>query len=159
MLEFNGTAIILAISFIIFVILENFIFYSPMKKVLDERDEYIAGNEQEADKNYSAAQLLVDEKDTKIAQAKAQSAQLLNEASAKTQEQFDVAVKQAKLNSNEKVDEIKKNLESEKQQAQEILRKEIATYASCIISKILKKDVVIANVNDEIVEKALRGEL
>ena len=45
MLEFNGTAIVLAISFVIFVILENFIFYKPLKKILDERENYIADNE------------------------------------------------------------------------------------------------------------------
>ena len=159
MLEFNGTAIIIAISFVIFVILENYIFYAPMKKTLDERNNYILENEQEADKNISAAQTLVQEKDEKIAKAKVQSASLLNETSLKTQEKFDSSVREAKIASNKNIENIKKNLEEEKLQAQNVLKKEIGVYASAIISKILKKDVIVVNVNDEIVEKAMRGEL
>ena len=48
MLEFNGTGIIIAISFIIFVIIENFIFYAAMRKTLEDRADYIANNEKDA---------------------------------------------------------------------------------------------------------------
>lgn len=159
MLEFNGTAIVLAISFVIFVILENVIFYKPMKKVLDERENYIADNEKSANDNLSTAQALVEEKDQKIAEAKGKSSQLLNETSLKTQEKFDAAVKDAKQNSNSKLEELKNNLEAEKLAAQDELKKEIGTYAANIISKILKKDVSMVNLQDEVIEKALRGEL
>ncbi|MCQ2957533.1 MAG: hypothetical protein MJ180_01370 [Candidatus Gastranaerophilales bacterium] len=159
MLEFNGTTIVIAISFILFVIIENLIFYKPMKKTLEERANYISGNEQDAQKNLSEAKSLVDEKDKKIANAKGRSSQILNEASIKSQENFDVAVKQAKRNSNSKIEEVKKNLEDEKVAVQNELRKEIGTHAATIISKILKKDVAVVNVNDEIVDKAMRGEL
>ena len=159
MLEFNGTTIVIAISFILFVIIENLIFYRPMKKTLEERANYISGNEQDAQKNLSEAKSLVDEKDKKIANAKGRSSQILNEASIKSQENFDVAVKQAKQNSNSKIEEVKKNLEDEKVAVQNELRKEIGTHAATIISKILKKDVAVVNVNDEIVDKAMRGEL
>ena len=159
MLEFNGTAIVLAISFVIFVILENVIFYKPMKKVLDERENYIADNEKSASDNLTTAQNLVEEKDKKIAEAKGKSSQLLNETSLKTQEKFDAAVKDAKQNSNAKLDELKNNLEEEKTAAQDELKKEIGTYAANIISKILKKEVSMVNVQDEVIEKALRGEL
>ena len=159
MLEFNGTAIVLAISFVIFVILENLIFYKPMKKVLDERENYITDNEKSASDNLTTAQTLVEEKDKKIAEAKGKSSQLLNETSLKTQEEFDVAVKDAKQNSNAKLDELKNNLEEEKVTVQDELKKEIGAYAANIISKILKKEVSMVNVKDEVIEKALRGEL
>ena len=42
MIELNGTSIVLAISFVIFVILLNFLFYKPMKRVMEERTKYTA---------------------------------------------------------------------------------------------------------------------
>ena len=159
MLEFNGTAIVLAISFVIFVILENFIFYRPMRKVLEERAAYIEKNSKEADKNYNDAQSLVEEKDKKISDAKGKSAQLLNETSLKTQAEFDSSIKEAKKNSNSKIEEIKKNLEIEKIEAQKALRNEIGLHAASIVSKILKKEVAMVNVSDEILDKAMKGEL
>ena len=159
MLEFNGTTVVIAISFILFVILENLIFFRPMKKTLSERASYINGNEDDAKKHNEEAKSLIDEKDKKIANAKGRSSKLLNETSLKTQENFDVAVKQAKKDSIAKIEDIKTNLETEKIQVQNELKKEIGSHAASIISKILKKDVSVINVNDEIIDKALRGEL
>ena len=159
MLEFNGTFIVLAISFVIFVILENFIFYRPLKKVMDERADYISQNEIKADEDSSAAKNLIDEKDEKIADAKSKSAKILSDANAKTQEKFDNEIRLAKQNSNNILNEEKIKLEEEKNQVKNELKKEIGGYASDIISKILKKEVAVVNVSDEILEKALRGEL
>ena len=159
MLEFNGTFIVLAISFVIFVILENFIFYRPLKKVIDERADYIRQNEVLADESYVSAQNLIDEKDEKLAQARAKSAQLLGDTNQKVQEKFDVAVKEAKKNSNDLLNEAKSQLEEEKIKVTSDLKKEVGAYASDIISKILNRQVSVVNVNDEVVEKAMRGEL
>ena len=159
MLEFNGTAIVLAISFVVFVILENFIFYRPLKKVMDERADYIRQNEMKADENSSAAKNLIEEKDEKIANAKSKSAKILSDANAKTQEKFDKEIRLAKQNSNNILNEEKIKLEEEKNLVKNELKKEIGGYASDIISKILKKEVAVVNVSDEILEKAMRGEL
>lgn len=159
MLEFNGTAIVLAISFVIFVLLENFIFYRPLKKVIKERTDYIRENENLADKSYCAAKTLVEQKDKKISQAKAKSAEILNNTNIQTQEKFDSAIKEAKLNSNKHLEDNKNKLDEESISAQNALKKEIGVYASDIISKILRKDVSVVNVSDEVVEKAMRGEL
>lgn len=159
MLEFNGTFIVLAISFVIFVVLENFIFYRPLKKVIDERTAYIKENEALADESSSAAQNLVNEKDGKIAQAKEESSQMIEALNSKEQEKFDLMLKEAKQNSNKSLDEAKTKLEEEKNIAENELKKEIGVYASDIISKILKKEVSVVNLNDEMLEKAMRGEL
>ena len=159
MLEFNGTFIILAISFVIFVALENVIFYRPLKKILRERADYIKGNETFAGESYTAMQSLIAQKDEKIAKAREKSSVLLNDTNAKAQEEFDIAIKEAKQNSNKYLNETQVQLEEEKIQVKNELKKEIGIYASDIISKILKKDISVININDEVVEKALRGEL
>ena len=159
MLEFNGTAIVLAISFIIFVVLENFIFYRPLKKTMDERAQYIAQNETSADEDYSAANILINKKDEKIADAQGKSSEILNATAARVQEEFDNTVKNLKTNSNKSVDEMKAALVQEKVVVKDNLKNDIGAYASEIISKILKKDVSVVNVNDDIVDRAMRGEL
>ncbi|MCR4880612.1 MAG: hypothetical protein K6A44_01485 [bacterium] len=159
MLEFNGTAIVLAISFVIFVILENLIFYRPLKRVMNERADYIKKNEDSADASYNAAQTLAAQKDEKIAEAQGKSAQILNDTNLKTQEKFDVALREAKQNSNNVINDTQNTLAEEKKQVEQELKNEIGNYASEIISKILKKDVAVVNVNDEVIQKAMRGEL
>ena len=82
MIELNGTSIVLAISFVIFVILLNFLFYKPMKKVMEERAKYIQDNKNDADTDNSKTQKLIEEKNTKIAEAKKQSFDHLNQTFA-----------------------------------------------------------------------------
>lgn len=159
MLEFNGTAIVIAISFIVFVILENFIFYKPMQKMFKERENYITENETEAEKNLSQIQALIDEKDKKLATANKESAKLLNDASLEYQEKYDAAVSEAKAKSNEKINNLKEQLEEEKKSVQQALKQDIGMHAATIVSKILKKEVAMVNVNDEILDKAMKGEL
>ena len=159
MLEFNGTFIVLGISFVIFVILENFIFYRPMKNVLSQRAEYIRENESSADKSYKAASDLIEQRNKKISDAQEKSAKILNESINKEQEKFDSAVKEAKNNSNNEIVQMQEKLSQEQTMAKNELKKEIGIFASEIISKILKKEVSVVNLNDEVIEKAMRGEL
>ena len=159
MLEFNGTAIVLAISFVIFVVLENFIFYRPLKKTMDERAQYIAQNETAADEDYCTANVLINQKDEKIADAQGKSSEILNATATRVQEEFDTTVKNMKTKSNKSLDDMKTALLQEKAVVKDNLKNDIGAYASEIISKILKKDVSVVNVNDDIVDRAMRGEL
>ena len=159
MLEFNGTALVLGISFVIFVILENFIFYRPMKKVLSQRAEYISENETSAGESYKAANDLIEQRDKKISDAHEKSAKILNNSANKEQEKFDSAIKEAKDSSNSEIAQLEEKLSQEKTLVKNELKKEIGVFASEIISKILKKEVSVVNINDEVIEKAMRGEL
>jgi len=159
MLEFNGTTIVIAISFIIFVILENFIFYRPMKKTLDERAKYIAENEQETDKNTSITKSLLEEKDNKISEARSKSATIVNETSLKSQNDYAIAIKNAKEASHNEVNNAKIIINQSKVDVQNTLHSQVGDFASAIVSKILKEDTTLVNVSDEMIDKALRGEL
>jgi len=159
MLEFNGTAIVLAISFIIFVILMNFIFYRPMKKILDERNSYITGNENEAKDKKSKAEELVVSRDIKISEAKKQSSEIVNNTTLSAQEIYSKSLSEQKNVIREEEKVFKNDLEQEKDKVQNELKQEIVKFSGNIISKILGKEVTLVNITDETIEKALRGEL
>ena len=130
-----------------------------MKKILSDRADYIAKNESECEESYASAQKFVEDKNTKIAQANSKSAEILSSTSEKLQKNYDERIKETRLNSNIELEKNAQKLDEEKISAENILKREIGNYASIIISKILKKDVSVVNMNDEIVNKALRGEL
>ena len=159
MIELNGTSIVLAISFVIFVILLNFLFYKPLRKVMEERAKYIQDNKDDADTNNSKTQQLIQEKDAKISEAKKQSFEFLNEINLRTKEKLDIAINGAKKEFKEKTDKQIADLKNEKAEVLNSMKGEIAEISSEISSKILGKKTVIANVSDEIIEKALKGEL
>ena len=159
MIELNGTSIVLAISFVIFVILLNFLFYKPMKKVMEERAKYIQDNKDDAETNNSKTQKLIEEKDAKILEAKRQSFDHLNEINLNVKEKLDIAINGAKAEFKQKTDKQFADLKHEKEEVLSSLKAEIAQISSEISSKVLGKKTTIANVSDEIIEKALKGEL
>ena len=159
MIELNGTSIVLAISFVIFVILLNFLFYKPLKKVMEERAKYIQDNKDDADTNNAKTQQLIQEKDAKISEAKKKSFDYLNEINLNVKEKLDIAINGAKAEFKQKTDKQIIDLKNEKAEVLNSMKGEIAQISSEISSKILGKKTVIANVSDEIIEKALKGEL
>jgi F-type H+-transporting ATPase subunit b len=159
MIELNGTSIVLAISFVIFVILLNFLFYKPMKKVMEERAKYIQDNKNDAENNNSKTQKLIEEKDTKIAEAKKKSFDFINETNLNVKEKLDIAISGAKAEFKQKTDKQVDDLKREKEEVLNSMKGEIAQISSEISSKVLGKKTTIANVSDEIIEKALKGEL
>ncbi len=50
-MEFNATFIVSAISFIVFTIIMNAIFYKPIQKIVTERQKFIDENYEEAKKH------------------------------------------------------------------------------------------------------------
>ena len=70
MLEFDATAIVIAISFIVFMLIMNAIFYKPLLKLQDEREDYIENNKQQAQNYQNEAQGLLSEHNEIIKQTK-----------------------------------------------------------------------------------------
>ena len=77
-MEFNATFLIAAISFIVFVIIMNFIFYKPIEKIVNKRENFIDENLDEARKNNVISQKLIDEYDRKINDANLQGKSVID---------------------------------------------------------------------------------
>lgn len=62
-MEFNATFFVTAISFIVFTFIMNKIFYAPLTKVIDEREEFINNAVTEAKDNTNQAENLLKNKE------------------------------------------------------------------------------------------------
>ena len=78
-MEFNGTFLISAISFIVFVFIMNLIFYKPIEKIVNERKSLIDDNFDEAQKNNLNAEKLINERDKKVFEANSKGKNIMDE--------------------------------------------------------------------------------
>ena len=69
-MEFNATFLASIISFLVFVFLMNKILYSPMEKIVKERQKFIDENFNSADENYKKADGLEHQREEKLVGAK-----------------------------------------------------------------------------------------
>ena len=80
-MEFNATFLIATISFIVFVIIMNFIFYKPIEKIVNERENFVDDNYNEAKKNNLTSQKLIDDYNKKIDEANSESKAIMTNRS------------------------------------------------------------------------------
>ena len=108
MLEFNATFLVSMISFIVFIIIMNAIFYKPIFKVINEREKYINDRYDDAKNSKDKAQKLLDEKDKRLNET-------LFEAKKIVSDRVNQANEEAKTKTdNAKTDSAKKNRISKK---------------------------------------------
>lgn len=62
MLEFNATFLVSMISFIVFIIIMNAIFYKPILGVIEERENFINDHYNDAKNSKDKAQSLLEQK-------------------------------------------------------------------------------------------------
>ena len=65
-MEFNATFLVSVISFIIFTIIMNKIFYKPLENVMDERQKFIDDAKSDALNSNNRADAILKEKEDRL---------------------------------------------------------------------------------------------
>ena len=76
-MEFNATFLISAISFILFTLIMNKIFYKPLERVMDERQKFIDDTKSDAEKSNLKAQAIINDREERLTKSAADSKKLV----------------------------------------------------------------------------------
>ena len=140
-MEFNATFLISAISFIVFTFLMNVILYKPLEKVVNEREELINGNYNDADKNKERAKSLLESVAEKLAKSKSDAKSVYNSEKQKAEDEVSKILADAKAKNNDFISESKNKLQEEAQKIEE--QTEILATAQMISDKLLRENIPI----------------
>ena len=136
-MEFNGTFFAAIISFLVFVFVMNKILYEPVRKIVNERNDFINGNYSKANENNSKAEELTKERDEKLAESNEKARGKYNEILADFKEQRADILKEAQDKSREELDEAYSNLKDVSNEAKEGLKWKMTDLANDIVEKVL----------------------
>ena len=76
-MEFNATFLVSAISFIIFTIIMNIIFYKPIEKVMNEREKFINDAKNDAINSNARADAILKDREAKLDKSVSDSKKLV----------------------------------------------------------------------------------
>lgn len=138
-MEFNATFIVSAISFIVFVLIMNAIFYKPLQKVVGERQKFLDDTYEEAKQHKEKAEAILADKQEKLEKSKHDAKKILVERANEVKEKKSSLTLEAQKNATQKIEEAKVDLTKSKDEAQRILEEETKKLAQEISSKILGK--------------------
>lgn len=136
-MEFNATFIASAISFIVFSIIMNAIFYKPLGNIVVQRQKFIDETLEEAKAHSAKSQLILRNKKHKLDITRQDAKKIIltksDEAKAKKAELAQEAQQKASV----KIEEAKGELYKSKDEAQGVLSEEVNKLAQDISAKIL----------------------
>ncbi len=136
-MEFNATFIISLISFLMFVFIMNKIFYAPITKIVNEREEKIRKYYESAENYNNDADSILKDRDDKLANAEQEArktiANKIEEYNNKSKDETTIAAQE----SAQKIKEQKELLYQEKISTESELKSKVVELAQSISSKIL----------------------
>ena len=139
-MEFNATFIVSIISFILFIIVMNKIFYAPITKIVEEREEQLKNNYDDANWFSSAAKSIMKIRDEKIIQTEHKSQRIIADEISTYNAKSKEAAAAAAKKSAEEIKARKDALQMEKHQASLELKSKTQELAELISTKIMEQN-------------------
>lgn len=136
-MEFNATFLVSAISFILFTMIMNKIFYKPLENAMYEREEFINNTLSQAKYSSDKADAILKDKDEKLKKTSAESKKFLTEKITEANKYANEVINQAKSKSKLDIDNAKSDLSVKSDELNKEIQPEIKNLASIISSKIL----------------------
>nr|YP_009297745.1 ATP synthase CFO B' chain subunit II [Kumanoa americana]AOM67479.1 ATP synthase CFO B' chain subunit II [Kumanoa americana] len=137
--DFNATLPLMALQFLILMFLLNIIFYKPVTKILDSRDEYIRNSLTTASAALNKADQLVLQYEQGLAEARKEAQELIRQSQREAQQIVLVEVKEAQSIAEKLIHEASQQLMIQKEQAIKTLESQVEILSDQIKSKLLSK--------------------
>ena len=144
MLEFNATFLVSMISFIVFIIIMNAIFYKPILGVIEEREKFINDHYNDAKNSKDKAQNLLEQKEKRLNETLSESKKIVSDKVNEANEKAKSFTDNAKADSANKI------------QSANALKNNVKDLAETISSKILGENTTIDNIDYDYVNKVLK---
>lgn len=141
MIEINFTFLIQAVNFFVLIFLLNVVLYKPILKVLEERDERVAGQQAEAKKIMEEGQALLSEYNQKLYNAKVEAMNAKNAARSQASEEAGRIIEEARKKAEDIVAEVQRQISVEIERAKKELEPDLVSMAATIAEKVLGRKV------------------
>ncbi len=142
MFDFDATMPLMALQFLLFTALLNAVFYKPLTKVLDERDEYIRNNSSDARERLAKAESIVAEYEKQIAAARRESQALIQQAQADARDINAQKIAEAQKEVQSQKEAAAKEIQEQKVSAMSNLEQQVDSLSRQILEKILGPELV-----------------
>lgn len=135
--DLDATLPIIAVQFLLLVAVLNSLFYEPVTRVIDSRNDYIRTTQAEAQERLDKAMALTRQYEAEIGQARLQAQQVIAEAEAAAARIRSEKLAAAQAEIQAKLEAARRQIEQEKQTALEQLQQQVDAIAAQITQKLL----------------------
>nr|YP_010337785.1 ATP synthase CFO B' subunit subunit II [Sahlingia subintegra]UNJ17370.1 ATP synthase CFO B' subunit subunit II [Sahlingia subintegra] len=135
--DFNATLPLMVLQFLVLMTLLNLIFYKPIAKVLDDREEYVRSSLIKASDNLSQVDELASKYEKNLAVARKNAQQIISESKKEAQELVSLRLQEAQKEAEALVLSASTQLNDQKQSALQTLESQVDALSDKIKAKLL----------------------
>jgi F-type H+-transporting ATPase subunit b len=121
----------------------TFVFYKPVSKVLDERENYISGNLTQASEKLLTADALYKQYDEQLKNARINAQSIVAKSEKEAKDTVADEIAQARTDAAKLIEKTNTELEAQKSLALEKLETQVDELSQLIKEKLLGKEVVL----------------
>ncbi|MBF2025986.1 MAG: F0F1 ATP synthase subunit B' [Oscillatoriales cyanobacterium C42_A2020_001] len=141
MFDFDATLPLMAVQFLLLVVVLNAVFYKPLTKAIEDRNDYIRRNQVEAQERLSKAENLAKQYEDELADTRRQSQALIAAAQADAQKVVATKIAEAQEQARLQREQAQRELDQQKQEAMSALEREVDSLSHQILGKLLGSQV------------------
>ena len=140
--DFDATLPLMALQFLILVAILNAVFYKPLSKAIDGRDDYIRQNRLEARERLEKAQNLAKQYEQELAETRRKSQATIAAAQADAQKIAAEKMAQAQAEAQAQREQAQKEIDQQKAEAMASLEQEVDSLSRQILEKLVGPELV-----------------
>ena len=141
--DFNATLPLMAIQFVLLTVVLTFIFYKPITKVIDDRENYINDNLTTASEKLIKADELYNEYDEQLKTARVNAQAIIAQSEKEAKDVVALEINEARQDATKLIERTNKELETQKSLALQQLETQVDELSQLIKEKLLGKEVVL----------------
>jgi F-type H+-transporting ATPase subunit b len=135
--DLDATLPLMAVQFLILVAVLNAVFYKPLGKALDERDDYIRSNQAEARERLKKAENLAAQYEQSLADTRRQTQATIATAQEEAQKLAAEKIAEAQREAQAKREQAQQELDQQRQEALQSLQQQVDDLSRQILDKVL----------------------
>ncbi len=140
--DLDATLLVMAVQFLILAAVLNALFYKPLGRALDERDDYVRTNLLSAKEKLEKAEQLTKQYEQELGDTRRQATAIIAQARAEAEKQAAATIAQAQAEAQALREQAQKEIDQQKQAAFASLEQEVQALSRQILVKLLGAELV-----------------
>jgi F-type H+-transporting ATPase subunit b len=135
--DLDATLPLMAVQFLVLVAVLNAVFYKPLLRVVDEREEYIRSNQAQAKELQAKAAELTRQYDQELAVARREAQKTLSAAQEQAKQESQAQIRVAQQAAQAQIAQAQADLAAQQAQALAQLEPQVQSLGEAILAKLL----------------------
>lgn len=150
-----GTSLVLLVSFLVLLGALSYFVWNPVKKIMDDREQAIHDDIQNAEDSKKDASRLRDENEALLKQTQSEISEMFENSRKQANAEQELIIKEANDRASQMITEAKADIEREKERAMREINDQVADLSVLIAEKLIQKELTATD-QQELVKKYLQ---